>query len=172
MSEQMMICKNAEPGKCNPKCPHLHKHICSDSDCVPYTEPTPESKPCFANARVGDKVTHSYFGNGEISSIQPFSNYPIVVLFKGFERKTYTLQGQETTGGKQTLFWVGTTFEVHEAPEPKRMKKITQWVTLFPKGKAFHLPTESEALGMLRFDNPPIVKPFPVEIEVPEDMEI
>lgn len=81
----------------------------------------------FENAKVGDKVWSYHNGWGVIYSITS-PPYPIIVDFSDAKLYSFTLDGVEITGERQTLFWDEVKFEIPTRPK-KRVKK-EGWINI------------------------------------------
>ena len=87
------------------------------------------------DAQVGDKVVDLVYGAGEVIGINKGPLYPISVRFCNHEVRTFTADGRRDSHLKRTLYYDGTTLEVHEAPRPKRkVKRVLSgwWMNIYP----------------------------------------
>ena len=89
----------------------------------------------FETAKTGDRVYDFTFGWGGIVQINPSSSYPIKVRFHDVEAySTYSYDGCEFLGRRQTLFWGDVSFDAPCKPLPDLAIDTKLWVRMSTDG--------------------------------------
>ena len=70
--------------------------------------------------KVGDKVSHPMWGNGEVNEVDDFYRYPVQVTFKNGSLHRFSKDGKWTYNDMATSLYHGHgTFEIVFRPEPE-----------------------------------------------------
>jgi hypothetical protein len=87
--------------------------------------------------KVGDKVSHPMWGNGEVNEVDDFYSYPVQVTFKNGSLHRFSKEGKWTYNDIATSLYHGHgTFEIVFRPEPEPVYEW-QWLVKRPNGEFF-----------------------------------